>query len=840
MNKVLEKYYGYKSFRQGQEDVIETILEGKDTLTIMATGSGKSICYQVPALILEGLTIVISPLISLMKDQVDAMKEMGIACAYINSSQSTLEFNGVLEGIKQGEYKILYIAPERLDSMEFYNVISRINISQIAIDEAHCVSQWGHDFRASYKRIAGFIERLMIRPVVTAFTATASMEVRQDIVKLLRLENPKIFISGFDRENLSISIIKSENKKKYLLNYMESNKEQSGIIYAATRKEVDNIYKELASKGYSIARYHAGLPDEERKMNQEEFIYDRIKVMVATNAFGMGIDKSNIRYVVHYNMPKNIEGYYQEIGRAGRDGEKSQCMLLFTPGDIHIQKYLIEVGIENPDRKNNQYKALQQMADFVYSNGCYRKYILNYFGEKHEDDCGNCSNCLNQGEIVDKTVDAQKVLSCIYKMKRNFGTTMLIDVLRGSKNKKVTQFDFQGLSTYGIMKDYSSDKLKSFINTLISHGYISQVEGTYPVLALNNKSMLVLRGTEKVEFKEFKVEVKVSAINKLFDRLKELRYNMAKEAGIPPYIIFGDGTLREMSVKYPKNKEEFLQISGVGEVKYSKYGKAFEVAILEYLEENNIATDEKVGLKEACVDNDEEEIDNHSINSASEDMNKEEIGSNNSQIVNNEDSTDFFVNTDEVLLNQLIELRKSFAKKERALPQTIIAKNTLKEISGRYPKNIENLKDIAGMGPKKIEKYGEGISELVNDYVSEHGINLPWNEKKRKRLVLDGDERKNNEVALDMLSDDRDLSEVAEEIEVSISTVLGYVTDYIIEYGRPQFTINLESLYNEEEEAAIMEVCEKVGYDKISKVKAELPDTIKYESIRAVILKNYF
>lgn len=800
----LEKYYGYKSFRKGQENIISTILEKQDVLAIMPTGGGKSICYQIPALMLDGMTIVISPLISLMKDQVDTLKDMGIKGAFINSSLSSAEENAIIDEIKKGDIKILYIAPERLESYDFINIISDCSISQIAIDEAHCISQWGHDFRSSYRKISGFINLLKIRPIVTAFTATASEEVREDIIRLLNLKHPKVFITGFDRENLTINIVKGGDKKAYMCNYIENNKDVSGIVYAATRKEVEHVYELLTSKGYSVRYYHAGMSEEDRKNSQEDYIYDRVNIMVATNAFGMGIDKPNIRYVIHYNMPKNIEAYYQEIGRAGRDGEKSECILLFSPQDIQVQKYLIEHSIENLERKTNQYKKLQQMVDFVYSNDCYRKYILSCFGENYPNDCGNCSNCLNEGEIIDKTVDAQKVLSCIYRMKIKFGAGMIIDVLRGSKNKKILQFGFDKLSTYGIMKDYSTEQLKNFINTLISHGYISVIEGTYPVLSLNSTSREILVGDKKVEFKEFKSEKKVSENNELFEILKEIRRELASENKVPPYVIFGDAALKEMSVTYPVNKEEMLKISGVGEVKYSKYGKVFADAIKKFVLENNIHITKE--------DNCEEKF---------EDIN-------------------FEVTTDNELYERLKELRKKFAHKEQRLPQAILSMNTLKEISGRYPNSLDKLKDISQMGPKRIKAYGEEIIDIVNEYVREKGINPVWKEKKRKKVIIDNEHRDNSQIAIDMLKDKVNIHKVSEEIEVSIYTILGYVIDYIREFGENIFDINLDEFFNDEEEKLISSACENENYEKINEIKKQLPSYITYESIRAVILKKYF
>lgn len=810
--EILSKYYGYTSFRKGQESIINSILSEKDVLAIMPTGGGKSICYQLPALILDGMTIVISPLISLMKDQVDALKTMGINAAFINSSLSNKEFNEILNNIRKNNYKILYIAPERLDAHEFIELINNNTISQIAIDEAHCVSQWGHDFRLSYRRISDFIKNLPKRPIITAFTATASEEVRADIINLLCLENPDCYITGFDRENLSINIVKSSSKNKYILDYIKNHKNESGIIYAATRKEVENIHNGLSKRNISVSKYHAGLSKNERSKNQEDFINDDVDIMVATNAFGMGIDKPNIRWVIHYNMPQSIENYYQEIGRAGRDGEKSECVLLFSPGDVHIQKYLIDIGVENPERKLFQHKKIQYMIDLVYSNSCYRRTILNYFGENYIEDCNNCSNCLVEGEIVDKTIDAQKVISCVARMKRSYGVTTIVDVLRGSKNKKILQLELNTLSTYNIMKDYSNEDLKNFINTLVSHGFLDLVEtlgngnrGSFPTIRLNDMSMKVLKGQVKVEFKEIVMTKSLEVEDELYSALRELRHSIASEERIAPYMVFGDGTLRAMSSSYPINKEEMLDISGVGEIKYQKYGRDFETIIREYVEKNNINKKDK-----------EKNVDLDNVNS------------------------EFFeVNSDKALYEKLLSIRGEYAIKEKVLPYMILSNKTLKEISGRYPIDEEQLKDISGIGGVKIKKYGASILDEVKQYVRENDINVTWEKKGKRKLILDGESRKNNEIALDLLNQGKDIQSISQELEISLSTIIGYAHDYVKDGHSISFDLELENFYNEDEKQMILEVCEKVGYDNLNNIKRKLPDSIKYENIRAVMLDSY-
>ena len=587
--KNLKKYFGYDSFREGQEEIINKILAGRDVLGVLPTGGGKSICYQLPALMMDGISLVISPLISLMKDQVDALRENGIAATFINSSLSLEDYKKSLYDIKSGAVKLVYISPERLENEFFIDFLKGLTISFVAVDEAHCISQWGHDFRPSYKLIPKLYETFG-KVQITAFTATATKEVRDDIIENLELEDPFVKVTGFDRKNLLFLVEKPKKKINYLKDFLSKHEEDSGIIYASTRKKVDAIHKKLRAMGYACGKYHAGMTESERKKSQDAFIYDEDKIIVATNAFGMGIDKSNVRYVIHYNMPKDMESYYQEAGRAGRDGEEATCILLYSGQDIIINKHLINMGT-NPIYKRIQLEKLQTIINYVNTTSCLRQYILNYFGQDAEDECGACSNCLSEIEKEDATVDSQKILSCIYRLEQRYGTSTVVDCLMGSKNKNAREKELNKISTYGIMKDKSKSYIKDLIGTLTADGYIKVSGTTYPILKLTEKSKDVLFGEVKVlvniRSKEEKVrkdgfDEDLSYDEKLFKHLKEVRLDMARMRNIPPFIIFSDASLKEMSQKKPRTEDEMLMIKGVGDKKLLQYGDIFLAEIREF------------------------------------------------------------------------------------------------------------------------------------------------------------------------------------------------------------------------------------------------------------------
>lgn len=587
---VLQRYFGYTQFRDGQQKVIDSLLRGTDTLAIMPTGAGKSLAYQIPALLFQGTTLVISPLISLMKDQVDALLQYGVPATFINSSLSLKEVRSRIERAARGEFKLLYIAPERLESESFRGLLESLQVSFLAIDEAHCVSQWGHDFRPSYLHLGPFLKSFQQKPLIGAFTATATEEVQADIVRLLELNNPSVFVTGFDRPNLTFSSLRGENKKVFVLEYAQLHADQSGIIYAGTRKEVDNLQEFLTKNGLKVGKYHAGMNDADRQKSQEDFLFDERTVMVATNAFGMGIDKSNVRYVIHYNMPRNMEAYYQEAGRAGRDGEPGECILLFSPQDVVLQRYLIEQTIFQPERKMNELKKLQGMVDYCHTPRCLRKTILEYFGEENvQEECDNCSNCNDEREMVDITVEAQKIISCIYRMRERFGIGMVAEVLKGSRKAKILELRFDELSTHGIMHEVPLQEIKDRINFLVAEGYLQLSNGEYPVVKLQPNAVLVIKGEAKVTQKVSQQPSREKTVEvNLFDSLRTLRRKIALRENLPPYMIFADSTLREMAQVFPTDHMAMIRISGVGERKLEKYGDEFLTEIQSYIEENKV------------------------------------------------------------------------------------------------------------------------------------------------------------------------------------------------------------------------------------------------------------
>ncbi len=599
---VLKEYFGHDSFREGQDRITDSLLGGRDVLGIMPTGAGKSICYQVPALMFDGITIVVSPLISLMKDQVSALVQSGVAAAYINSSLTHAQYLKVLQNTESGKYKIIYVAPERLCAPAFLGICRNLNISMVAVDEAHCVSQWGQDFRPSYLKIPDFIDALNSRPVVGAFTATATGAVRDDIKTLLRLVSPLVVTTGFDRPNLFFSVMQPKNKSIELMKLIKERKNESGIVYCSTRKAVEEVCELLQKNGFAATRYHAGLDENERRRNQDDFVYDRATIMVATNAFGMGIDKSNVSFVIHYNMPKNMESYYQEAGRAGRDGRSADCILLYSAKDVRTNQFLINNSEPNPDLTEDEQEEvrrrdrerLKQMTFYCTTHKCLRKFILEYFGDKGPERCEKCSNCLSNHENTDITVDAQKIMSCVARTGQRYGKKVICDVLRGSKNERLISAGLSRQSTYGIMADCPEKRLRDIIDHLCESGYMTAQGDEYPILKLAPKSRGVLTGQETLRMMlEIPQKKKAAAVKdallppadeKLLAALKDLRKSLAMRQSIPAYVVFTDATLIDMCRLKPKTQEEFMEVSGVGQAKSQRYGEVFLAVIAEFSE----------------------------------------------------------------------------------------------------------------------------------------------------------------------------------------------------------------------------------------------------------------
>ena len=602
-HQVLRHYFGYDSFREGQEILIDSILAGRDAMGIMPTGSGKSLCFQVPALMTEGITLVISPLISLMKDQVASLNQAGIHAAYLNSSLSSSQYIKALAYAREGRYPIIYVAPERLLTEEFLDFCLNVRISMVAVDEAHCVSQWGQDFRPSYLKIVDFIEKLPKRPVISAFTATATKEVREDIIDILMLQDPAVVSTGYDRPNLYLSVQSPKDKYATMKNFVERHPGQCGIIYCLTRKMVEEVCGKLNKEGFSATRYHAGLSDAERRTNQDDFIYDKSLIMVATNAFGMGIDKSNVRYVIHYNMPKNLESYYQEVGRCSRDGEPGECLLLYGGQDVITNQMFIESNQDNQEldpitRKlveERDRERLKKMTYYCFTNDCLRDYILRYFGEYKENYCGNCSNCLTGFETVDVTDIAKAMIGCTETSRQRYGANVIMDTLHGANTAKIRNYGMNENPHYAVLSKVPVYKLRQVMNHLLLKEYLSVTNDEYAIVKLTQKAGAVLNEEETILMKMAKEEAAVSqgkenrktkkssssaldlskADEELFETLRTLRLKIAKEEKVPPYIVFSDKTLIHMSVQKPKNREEMLLVSGVGTFKYDKYGERF-------------------------------------------------------------------------------------------------------------------------------------------------------------------------------------------------------------------------------------------------------------------------
>lgn len=676
---VLKRYFGYDAFRPRQREVIDAIVRGEDVMAIMPTGAGKSICFQIPALLFPHGTVIISPLISLMKDQVETLTEQGIPASFVNSTIPYEESIERLRNLYRGTIKLLYMAPEKLEPSYFTQCLSQVPLSMIVIDEAHCVSQWGHDFRPSYRKIKDFIDSLPRRPVVTAFTATATPLVEADMKQSLGLENARVFRTGLDRPNLSFRVIQGASKDDFILRYVKSHKKESGIIYCATRKAVDTVYELLRRRGVNAGRYHAGMEDEARRKAQEDFSFDNVTVMVATNAFGMGIDKSNVRYVIHYQMPKSLESYYQEAGRAGRDGAKSECILLYSSRDAGIQRYLIEQGNQDEEQRKMDYHRLNAMVDYCQTTSCLRNFILAYFGEKVTEPCGHCGNCESGKGKVDITDTAVLVFKTVESLHERFGAAVIADVLHGSHSRMITERKLENTPTFGKLSFERTTHIKSALNNFIADGYLRREGEPYAVLKLTDKARAVLAGKAVVYGLAFGAESVMAdaAVERkidrnpvrrggLFEKLRTLRTYIAREEQVPPFVVFSDATLEDMAAVKPKNLAEMGKVHGVGAFKLEKYGRRFLEVLLE-------------------TDTEEE---------------KEE------EMENDEDST---------LLEDLKNLRRRMAGEVHKAPKSIFSDEILSSMVLQRPTTLEELKRIRGIGSKKAAAYGMPFLRLLGN-----------------------------------------------------------------------------------------------------------------------------
>ena len=712
---ILKRNYGYDQFRPGQEDIISAILSGRDVLAVMPTGAGKSVCYQIPAVLLSGITIVISPLISLMKDQVRALNDVGIRAAFINSSLSEKEITEILANVTKDNIRILYVAPERLENAEFSWFASHNQVSMVTVDEAHCISQWGQDFRPSYMKIAGFIRSLKTRPVVSAFTATATKEVTEDIDYTLGLKNPLVISTGFDRENLYFQVEQTGKKTGFVCDYLEEHKEDSGIIYCATRKNVEEVYESLNKKGYPVTKYHAGLSTEERKRNQDDFIYDRALVIVATNAFGMGIDKSDVRYVIHYNMPQSIESYYQEAGRAGRDGLESSCILLYSPQDAVTQRGLIDRKpipeselIDKETIRERDYKRLSVMESYCKTTGCLRNFILQYFGEFRSKPCDNCENCHREYTETDMTYAAKQVVECVRKAKGRFGADTISGTLIGANRATLRDKGTDKYKTYGILSEYRESEIKALIDLMIQDEYLIKTGGTYPVLKLGANAQKLNDDDTRIVLRTFKKKGHpLSGNNKarmtdpltmagyhLFDLLKELRVSIAKDNHLPAYCVFPDKTLIDMCVKTPTTKAEMLDVHGVGECKFDKYGAGFIEIIERYLKSTDEPTADKACYTEA--------VPEPKKASRKEDVDIPELTAEQERLY-------------EYL--RVVRLKEAQTQKKRAFQ--IMTNKALAGFVVRKPKTKEEMLTIKGISQTIVDKYGDLFLSALQEHEDE-------------------------------------------------------------------------------------------------------------------------